>query len=228
MTRVSPKETGRNRSYAPLPAVFGGESVVCIPSRTTHCVCSISGGADRIRTCIKHTANVLPSQSSHSPGFCMPKCLCCDTKFNPPRKELSRGLGKFCTRSCSSTYAAALRREKRKPNCSCAMCGEALYRSPSKIKRSKSGLVFCDRRCKERAQRLDGLPAIHLPHYGAVSANYRASAFRAYDHRCRKCGWDAHPQALEVHHLDRDRENNALANLEILCPTCHRVEHLKT
>jgi 5-methylcytosine-specific restriction endonuclease McrA len=30
-----------------------------------------------------------------------------------------------------------------------------------------------------------------------------------------------------VHHRDRNPHNNAFENLEVLCPTCHSLEHLK-
>lgn len=42
--------------------------------------------------------------------------------------------------------------------------------------------------------------------------------------RCECCGiteWLGNPIKLEVHHLDGDRLNNELINLELLCPNCH-------
>lgn len=42
--------------------------------------------------------------------------------------------------------------------------------------------------------------------------------------KCECCGiteWLGNPIKLEVHHLDGDRLNNELANLELLCPNCH-------
>jgi hypothetical protein len=30
---------------------------------------------------------------------------------------------------------------------------------------------------------------------------------------------------LHRHHKDRDRSNNSPKNIEILCPTCHVLEH---
>jgi DNA-directed RNA polymerase subunit M/transcription elongation factor TFIIS len=42
---------------------------------------------------------------------------------------------------------------------------------------------------------------------------------------CERCGWKEVPEILRVHHLDRDRSNNALENLEILCSICHDKEH---
>lgn len=42
---------------------------------------------------------------------------------------------------------------------------------------------------------------------------------------CARCGFDAEPAILGVHHIDRNRRNNALTNLEVLCPNCHSLEH---
>lgn len=42
--------------------------------------------------------------------------------------------------------------------------------------------------------------------------------------RCQRCGYDK-AEILQIHHQDRDRENNRLKNLELLCPNCHSEEH---
>lgn len=41
---------------------------------------------------------------------------------------------------------------------------------------------------------------------------------------CIRCGLDE-SKILEVHHKDRDRTNNELENLEVICPNCHKLEH---
>jgi hypothetical protein len=41
---------------------------------------------------------------------------------------------------------------------------------------------------------------------------------------CARCGYD-NSLVLEVHHKDRDRENNSIENLEVLCANCHKLEH---
>lgn len=41
---------------------------------------------------------------------------------------------------------------------------------------------------------------------------------------CECCGidnWKGYPITLELHHLDGNRYNNSLDNLQILCPNCH-------
>lgn len=42
--------------------------------------------------------------------------------------------------------------------------------------------------------------------------------------KCEKCGiteWLGQPINLEVHHINGDRTNNELENLQLLCPNCH-------
>ena len=44
------------------------------------------------------------------------------------------------------------------------------------------------------------------------------------ERRCEKCGnteWNGEPIALELHHINGDRNDNRLENLQILCPNCH-------
>lgn len=43
-------------------------------------------------------------------------------------------------------------------------------------------------------------------------------------HCCEKCDnkiWLSELITLEVHHIDGDRTNNNLVNLQLLCPNCH-------
>ena len=46
------------------------------------------------------------------------------------------------------------------------------------------------------------------------------------EHKCNRCGYNKYPDILQVHHKNRDRENNTINNLELLCPNCHLVDHL--
>ena len=55
--------------------------------------------------------------------------------------------------------------------------------------------------------------------------NYRKLAFGHYPQVCAHCGFGI-PDVLEVAHIDGSRSNNAVANLVILCPNCHKMHDL--
>lgn len=153
-------------------------------------------------------------------------CLFCQRPFKAHQKEVNRGFGKFCSRSCSAQYNGA--KSKLEPNCVCTFCQTPFYRSNSQKKRAKSsGLLFCSRSCKDKAQRLDsGISEIWPTHYG-INSDYREKALSCLPKRCDVCGYDKHPEVLQVHHRDGNRKNNVLENLQVLCPTCHTVEHFQ-
>jgi 5-methylcytosine-specific restriction endonuclease McrA len=49
-------------------------------------------------------------------------------------------------------------------------------------------------------------------------------ALRGHQCECCKCkDWLDNPIPLEVHHIDGDRLNNELSNLQLLCPNCHAL-----
>lgn len=62
---------------------------------------------------------------------------------------------------------------------------------------------------------------------GAVprGVNYRKIAFAHYPPFCAHCGYGI-PDVLDVAHVDGDRSNNAVSNLVILCPNCHKMHDL--
>lgn len=67
------------------------------------------------------------------------------------------------------------------------------------------------------------------PHYGtSTTPEYRLKAFRELPNQCRICGYDKYLDVLEVNHIDCDRSNNSIENLEILCPTHHVEYHFET
>lgn len=41
---------------------------------------------------------------------------------------------------------------------------------------------------------------------------------------CERCSYNKY-EILQVHHKDRNRDNNDLVNLELICPNCHYEEH---
>jgi len=67
------------------------------------------------------------------------------------------------------------------------------------------------------------------PHYGETLADYRDIVFKIHgkQRKCERCNYDNHIAAIVVHHKDRNRSNNDISNLEVLCANCHAIEHYK-
>ena len=42
--------------------------------------------------------------------------------------------------------------------------------------------------------------------------------------KCERCGFGKY-EILQIHHKDKNRNNNDLDNLELICPNCHSEEH---
>jgi predicted nucleic acid-binding Zn ribbon protein len=144
---------------------------------------------------------------------------------------------------------------ERNPNTNCIVCGKSIYRRPFEIKRNE-GRVYCSVECygiscrKENPCIICGKPI--LAHYkkktcSRACANklrngikykigQRKSKVKAYKtlklrllkcrgRKCERCGYDRF-EILQVHHIDENRDNNELENLELICPNCHFEEHL--
>ena len=102
------------------------------------------------------------------------KCEECGKQFLRRIKE--KRLRKYCCSECANK--ASMNRIE----VMCSNCGEIIYKKPSQIKASKHGYYFCNRKCKEAAQRLDGnCPEIRPPHYHmGESLKRKKNLFKEY------------------------------------------------
>lgn len=143
---------------------------------------------------------------------------------------------------------------KRKPNTFCSVCSKALYRRPIQLEQSE-GRAFCGQVCygiscrKEKPCAVCGKPVLASLHkktcsracsnknragikyksgrLGDKAEYYRALKLRLIAQRgsrCCRCSYGK-VEILEIHHRDRNRDNNSLENLELVCPNCHAEEH---
>jgi hypothetical protein len=156
----------------------------------------------------------------------------CDECGSPMQVKpciLKRGHGKYCSITCHGRGTTKIRLAKKiskTPNVTCAYCSAPFFVTSTRVSRSKSGLFFCCKSHKNASQRIGGIEAIQPSHYGTSTIiPYRKKAFDTYPHRCDVCGYDKYMSVLQVHHRDRDRSNNDVANLQIVCPTCHVEIH---
>lgn len=89
------------------------------------------------------------------------------------------------------------------------------------IGESKKNQKTCSYKCATEKYRKG---KIH-PNYTTGFSAYRKLALNHYGKQCSLCGY-SDERALEVHHRDKDRSNNDISNLEVLCSNCHKLQHL--
>lgn len=141
-------------------------------------------------------------------------CDQCRARFFAPRHTNSQ----FCSKLCAATA-----KRKQVPHI-CGQCGCKFNRTPNRtLANARHGVAFCSRACKDVAQRLEGVRAIHPPHYGNGGV-CRDRLLRERGRQCQRCNlteWLGLPIDVEVDHIDGNAFNNDPANLRILCHNCH-------
>jgi 5-methylcytosine-specific restriction endonuclease McrA len=152
----------------------------------------------------------------------------------------------FCSRKCMALDA------RQQTISNCAECGSEFSHISSRANKAK----YCGPKCYHKAMSKKGKTQYQCQHcsvgfLGALSQNRKycskacvgKAAKEIFDPvfttvrktmlkkglilQCNRCGYDAEIKILGVHHKDRNRKNNALNNLEVLCPNCHSLEHAK-
>lgn len=144
---------------------------------------------------------------------------------------------------------------KRNPNTKCVTCGKLIYKRPSEIARNRGNVFCspmcygkfnrkehlciickkpilagankktCSRSCSNKL-RIGNKYKLLAPRKDVVKT-YKLQKKRLIKLRgsvCERCGYNK-TEILQVHHKDKNRNNNSLNNLELICPNCHFEEH---
>ncbi len=143
---------------------------------------------------------------------------------------------------------------KRNPNTVCIVCKKAIYRRPIEMRRNK-GNVFCGAMCygifcrKEFPCIICGKPILSglnrktcsrvCANKNRVGIKYKSGGLKdrvisqralkirllkIRGEKCERCDYNK-IEILQTHHKDRNRNNNSLKNLALICPNCHFEEH---
>jgi predicted nucleic acid-binding Zn ribbon protein len=143
---------------------------------------------------------------------------------------------------------------KRRPNTHCRICKTPIYRRPGVLEQN-NGNAYCSSLCYGKSNRKEkpcivcGTPILASANKKTCSRScaninragitytgrrlkdnvvtlrrLKVRLFAARGKKCERCSF-AISQVLQVHHQDRNTNNNTLNNLEILCPNCHAKEH---
>lgn len=145
-------------------------------------------------------------------------------------------------------------RYKRNPNIQCIVCKSPIYRRPAEIEKNK-GRVFCNTKCYGLSSRKESpcvicgkliLAGLNKKTCSRICSNkyrvgikykigrpkdvartFRIIKLRLFEERgkkCERCGYNKY-EILQVHHINKNRNDNNVNNLEIICPNCHYEEH---
>lgn len=143
---------------------------------------------------------------------------------------------------------------KRKPNTECFICKKAIYKRPSQIKNNK-GKVFCSSVCYGLSCRKEApciicgkliLASLNKKTCSRACANknrigisykinqprdkvatlrrIKIRLLKIRGKKCERCDYNK-SEILQVHHKNRNKNDNVLKNLELICPNCHYEEH---
>lgn len=143
---------------------------------------------------------------------------------------------------------------KRNPNAKCLVCKKPIYRRPFEIQKNKNR-VFCSMICygifcrKESPCTVCKNPVLASKNKKTCSRScankhrkgikYKLSRpkdkvksqrslktrlLKLRGKSCERCKFNKY-EILEMHHKNRNRNDNEMNNLELLCPNCHAEEH---
>ncbi len=165
-----------------------------------------------------------------------PKCNKCFDRLAdklPKREGVEQGYRKTCSlcrRSPPTPEQVEAARKARQEQAAkvvshvrplCKKCGVNVCRIQynKDLKLRAGGLPYYQSECNSchRGERT----------VGEQYPSYRRNALKAAgdNPKCSYCGFEPlHVCQLDVDHIDGDKKNNDLANLQILCSNCHRLK----
>ncbi len=137
------------------------------------------------------------------------KCFICGTSIYRRPSQLKKSAGAFCSMDCYGIYC-----RKESP---CVVCGKQILASKNKKSCSRScaninraGTKYIGRPLKDKVRNHQSLKIRLMNARGKV---------------CERCGYDKY-KILQIHHKNKDRNDNTMGNLELICPNCHYERHL--
>lgn len=137
------------------------------------------------------------------------KCIVCNKPTYKRPKEIQKNHGRvFCGTAC---YGISCRNENP-----CIICGTLILASANKktcsrscANRHRAGIQYKINRLKDKVKSQQALKIRLLNDRGK---------------NCERCTFNKY-EILQVHHKNKNRNNNSMNNLELICPNCHAEEH---
>jgi hypothetical protein len=143
-------------------------------------------------------------------------CDQCGKEFDKRKSNINqsrrRGHNIYCSKACANLGLISSTVEP------CGYCGKTVISSKSRKAKAKTGHVFCNSSCAAFWQNKN----LGSPRLKNGIATYRRIAIENQGDMCVVCGYD---KVTQVHHIDKNRDNNDISNLVVLCPNHHAEVH---
>jgi hypothetical protein len=140
-------------------------------------------------------------------------CFQCGKKFSRIGSDTDR---RHCSFACAKETNKAA--PPRKFNCE--YCGKEAFAIHKLDQR------FCSRSCGRRSYNINQKLKLRANGYLLAYREAKANLLQQFM-ACQRCGWNTITAVLELHYIDRNRGNNHISNLALLCPNCHAIEHFE-
>lgn len=152
------------------------------------------------------------------------KCIQCETPIYKKPSAQKKYKLTFCSQLCNGKY------HSKRIEGTCGNCEKPISTIRGDKLKSKSGLSFCSQSCSTTI-RNKAFSGEKNAHWRNGMGSYRDRAFRKYAKKCSNplceitlAGVKIPSKMLDVDHIDSDRNNNKLENLQILCVWCHAIK----
>lgn len=186
------------------------------------CSNTFSCSNKRQATCSRACMGIAQSQRARVKR----QCRTCNSVFYIKKSEAKEGRGKYCSASCYRSRPLSPPADEQailqlwETGLSARQIEQELNCPTHAVRRwLKQQGVYEPRRKGRNHGRWRGASCVRT-----VAEMVKGRAGGA----CENCGYNEYPGILQIHHKDRNRRNNQLSNLELLCPNCHEVTHLLT
>jgi hypothetical protein len=137
------------------------------------------------------------------------KCVICDKDIYRRPSQIENGDRQvYCSQTC---FGISCRRE-----IPCIVCGKMILAGANKKSCSRS----CANKHRAGIKYNINRPGDKVKH----QQDLKIRLLKYRGRNCERCNYSKY-EILQVHHKDRNRKNNDMNNLELICPNCHCEEH---
>lgn len=150
------------------------------------------------------------------------KCLLCKKPIPYDKSLWCRGGAKYCSRSCGSTAGNHKRALARGITC-CLRCYKPIVGKVYRL-----NLKYCSYKCYRLHQWKEFVAKLEAA--GVIDESRIQRKYLVLKHgwqcmRCKRRRWEGKPIVMDVHHKNKNHDDNRIENLALLCVMCHYYIH---